>query len=380
MMSLRIPTVFNPHRRWLPLLVLVVVLHLAAIQWAFSPVRKSAGGNRAQKTVTAELQMEQAPPLAAHSVAPEPVTVAQVPKPALQEQPAAGGKGASRDAGQTDDGAGDEGLPDPAMAGIEVPGTSVEEAMPITIPPPSSSGKRAAGKDGGKPMALFVPQRYQVSSPPSAELQYKAHSRHKGQDLYGNGSIHWQSDGKKFTIRGEFNVLFLTLLNFRSEGVIDPDFGVSPVIYAEKRIRRSETNTHFQQAGKLVSFSASTKAYLRQGGEQDRASVVWQLAGIGRRDSEKFKEGAEFDLVVAGVRDAEVRTVRVLAMEEVESGVGKVKAWHLVHNRRPGSYEHTLDIWLSPERDWYPVKLRYTEKSGDYLDLVLSDIRTEGTR
>lgn len=337
-----------------------------------------------QKTVTAELQMAPASQ-PEPAVQPVPAVAEQAVATPMPEQPvpqpAAGGTGSGSGAG---DGGSGVGAPESAQAGIEVPGTSVEEAMPITIPPPSSahrhSGKGNGGNGNGKPLAFHVPTRYQVQAPPSAELQYKAHSHRKGQDLYGNGSIRWQSDGKTYTVSGDFNVLFLTLLNFRSEGTIDPDFGVSPVIYSEKRFRRSETNTHFQRAGKLVSFSASTKAYLRQGGEQDRASVVWQLAGIGRRDSEKIKPGAEFDLVVAGVRDAEVRHVRVLALEEVDSSLGKVKAWHLVHNRRPGSYEHTLDIWLSPEWDWYPVKLRYTEKSGDYLDLVLSDIHSQKTR
>lgn len=32
-----------------------------------------------------------------------------------------------------------------------------------------------------------------------------------------------------------------------------------------------------------------------------------------------------------------------------------------------------LDIWLDPAREWYPVKLRFTEADGEYLEMVLTD-------
>lgn len=356
-----------PRRRWLSLLLFVIALHLVLVYWALSPSRQkiSRRSGAGQSLVTAELQAAPAP-LPAALVPVERAVSAPVPtEQASSEQPPADGGGAGGDSAGGD--------ADSAMAGMEVPGTSVEEAMPVK-PSVVAKGAAGTGKQISEPVVLGVPVRYQVKPPPSAELRYQATARQKGQQIFGNGQIRWQADGKRFSVQGEFNILFMSLLNFRSEGEIDEDFGVSPVIYSEKRIRRSETNTHFQRDRNLVSFSSSTRAYRRQGGEQDRASVVWQLAGIGRHSGNKMREGAEFELVVAGVRDAEIRRVRVVALEEIETGVGKVKAWHLLHNRRPGSYEQTLDIWLAPEKDWYPVKLRYTDKSGDYIDLVLSDI------
>jgi len=50
-------------------------------------------------------------------------------------------------------------------------------------------------------------------------------------------------------------------------------------------------------------------------------------------------------------------------------------AWHLLRAPLAGSYDQKIDIWLAPEHEWYPVKLRYTERNGDYLDLLLSNIK-----
>jgi hypothetical protein len=49
--------------------------------------------------------------------------------------------------------------------------------------------------------------------------------------------------------------------------------------------------------------------------------------------------------------------------------------WHVVRMPKPGSYDQKLDFWLAPQHEWYPVKLRYTETNGDYLDLSLSAMR-----
>ena len=122
----------------------------------------------------------------------------------------------------------------------------------------------------------------------------------------------------------------------------------------------------------MISFSSSTTTYPLVGGEQDRASLIWQLAAIGRGDSTKFNPGATIDLFVAGVRDGEVWRMQVVGQEEMQLPAGKMQVWHVVRQPRPGSYDQQLDIWFAPGLEWYPVRLRFTETNGDYLDLSLS--------
>lgn len=287
----------------------------------------------------------------------------------------------------------------PDFAGMEVPGTSLEPGTAVEIassPVVSAQATHAprvtdddspptqlaGGEERTDSTANTAPPKvgtegaataYQVAPPPSAELKYAVEALRGGQAIHGNGKINWQAEGKQFKVTGEAGVLFFSLLNFSSEGRLD-QFGVSPVLYSEKRFRKSETNTHFHRERNTISFSASTAVYPRSGGEQDRASIIWQLAAIGRGDSTRFYPGARIDIMVAGVRDAEIWQLRVIGLEDIALGSSNASAWHVIRTPRPGSYEQTIDIWLAPQQEWYPVKLRFTETSGDYLDMSLTGL------
>ena len=87
-----------------------------------------------------------------------------------------------------------------------------------------------------------------------------------------------------------------------------------------------------------------------------------------------FAPDAEIDLFVAGARDGEVWRIHVVGREQIETGAGKTLAWHVRRAPAPGSYDKSIDIWLAPQQDWYPVKLRETDKNGDYLDMSLSSL------
>jgi hypothetical protein len=209
------------------------------------------------------------------------------------------------------------------------------------------------------------------SPPPSAELKYDVQALRDGKTVFGSGKISWRTSGDTYQIDGEAGVLFFSVLTFKSEGNVDQQ-GITPLRYSEKRFRKSETNTHFQRDPQRISFSASTAQYPRSGGEQDRASIIWQLAALGRADPTQFGDG--LDIFVAGVRDGDIWHVQVLGQEQITVGGEATTAWHLLRTPRAGSFDTQVDIWLAPTRDWYPVKLRQTERNGDYLDMSMSSI------
>ena len=218
---------------------------------------------------------------------------------------------------------------------------------------------------------------YQVKPPPSAALTYDVHALRDGTNWYGTGEISWKIDGPNYVVTGEASISALvfkiTALNFSSTGSID-EFGVAPLLYSETRFRKSATNTHFRHGPDIISFSASTATYPRASGAQDRASVIWQLSAIGNGDPGKFVPGAEIELFVAGVRDAEPWRIQVVNEETIEVGTGPVATWHVARAPRPGSYEQKIDIWLAPNQHWYPVRILYTERNGDTLNMSLSKL------
>ena len=246
-------------------------------------------------------------------------------------------------------------------------------ALPESITPPVTEEIAIEATEADEDLSLTHKPGYRTAPLPSAVLEYDVQALRDGNAVYGSGKIRWQSDGQSYSVHGEASILFFTLLDFQSHGIID-EYGVSPALYTQKRFRKAATNTHFRREPDVISFSASTLTYFREGGEQDRASLIWQLAAIGHADASQFAPGSDIALSVAGVRDLQRWHLKIAEKEEVDTGLGKVLAWRITHTPPSGSYEQRLDIWFAPELGWYPVKLRHTDYNGEYLEMILSDL------
>lgn len=372
-------------RRIAGLLALSALLHWAALDW--SDWHLPAFGKQADSRPDVTVRL--LPPVPAHAAPamPQPVS-----KPAAKPLPRPAPRRAHR----------------PRHASPRSPvAPLVSAAVPVPTPAPSSAAPAPAAAAEAAPAApadaaaaatagADIPQQdvprpedtpappvaasapteaaaLRVEPPPPARLVYDVRALRQGQNVYGHGRIDWRFGDGRYRVDGEAGVLFFNVLEFHSDGDVG-DRGISPLLYTEKRFRKPETDTHFRRDPDLISFSASTASYPRTGSEQDRASIVWQLAGMGRGDARAFVPGTEIDVFVAAVRDGDTWRIRVLGEEDIELDGATARAWHLVREPRPGSYDQKLDMWFAPDRQWYPVRLRYTEPGGDFLDMVLSEV------
>lgn len=362
-------------RRWLVVGLLSMLLHALALNWLganFSLPAKSSEPPPALRTVLVQAQK----PLAATPPAPRARPRTQRPKPPPRRQAVAPVSAPSTSVDMT-----------PVLpAASPAPETALAADTQATLPVASDPAAPGIGGFvdpgfGDLGMADTATQSapapdnrlYKVDLPPSAALKYDVQALREGREVYGHGTIAWQFNGSQYTINGDAGILFFSLLDFSSRGHTD-EFGIAPLQYTEKRFRRQPTDTRFDRERKLISFSASAKTFPLQGGEQDRASIVWQLVAIGRGDAARFAPDTQIPLFIAGVRDGSTWNIQVLGEEEVEVGLGRLRAWHVRRAPRPGDKDQILDIWLAPSHNWYPVRLRYTESNGEYLDLSLSAI------
>lgn len=371
-------------RRWLVVGLLSLLLHGLTLHWMGGVVGLPVQApENAQPEVlrTVLVQAQPAPPARA-PVPRRKIASAAQPKPPRPQPPAR--------------------APESAPAPESVP-AAITQASPAAPAPPAPEVSAAAPEavsaaadlagaafsdpnmvaPGPATATQSAPAadktRYKVDPPPPATLQYDVEAQRDGQMVYGHGAITWQFNGSQYTIHGKAGILFVSLLDFSSRGQTDA-FGIAPDQYSEKRFRRAQTDTFFNRERNLISFSASGKTFALQGGEQDRASIVWQLAGIGRGDAARFVPDAQIPLFIAGVRDGSTWNIHVLGEEEIEVGVGKLRTWHVRRAPRAGDKDQTIDIWLAPSRHWYPVRLRYTESNGEYLDLSLANIEAASPR
>lgn len=210
--------------------------------------------------------------------------------------------------------------------------------------------------------------------PPSADLHYSIKARHKGFALSGEAIISWRVSDDKYTVSTDMRSSLLgKILENRSEGTID-SYGVAPAQFYEKRVRKDGWTTRFERDSKTISFTESKLSYPIKGGEQDRGTAPWQLVAVARAAPEKFTPGSEWTFFVAGRRDAEPWIFKVVNRETVGTGFGPVAAVHLVKSSPAHSHEQTLDIWLAPSHEWYPVRLRFTDNDGEVIEQMLDKI------
>lgn len=353
-------TTFPPtrRRRIAALILLTIVLHVLVIHWGKAYFNAANIDERAVSSVSVTLRQLELP---SQPVSLPVAAAPRSPRPAKPRPPA---PAASPPA-------------DAVGAAAAVNDTSATVSPPAPEPPqPVAAAEPVVPKDDSPPPVQGT--QYHIDPPPSAALEYEVLAFSDNLTWHGTSTLDWKTDGSRYTVDGEvYTRLFakIAFLNFTSSGEIGA-FGVEPELYTEKKRNRPATNTHFNRERNVVSFSASTTTYPRAGGEQDRASLIWQLAAIGRGDSGKFAPGAVVDMFVAGVRDGEVWRMQVVGQEEIRLITGAAQVWHVVRQPRPGSYEQRLDIWLEPGRQWYPARLRFTETNGDYLELSLSNLKT----
>ncbi len=347
----------------LAFLLLTVVAHLVVIEWVRhelplvdllddddeSLISITLQSAPEPPALPAPRELPPLPPKAADKAEPvAAVPVTETPVAAVPESPA------SEAPADTAPGHG-EGM---AVAGVGEPGAKADPAE-AAEPVPTTSAP-----------ALFE----KVSLPPPAELVYSVVGLRNGRRVTGHGKIQWQHDGQRYTVTGEVGVLLFTLLSYKSVGEVGR-IGLLPGIYSEKRIGRSQTNTHFHRERNSISFSASTEVYPVRGGEQDRSTWIWQLASLGRGDPDKFEAGLVFDMSIAGHKSLDGWRVYVNGRENVELAQGTVSTWRLSVIPGENSFERQFDLWLAPDQHWYPVMLRHVDKAGNSVELSLAEVK-----
>lgn len=212
---------------------------------------------------------------------------------------------------------------------------------------------------------------------PAADLQYAIKARQHGIPLGGSASVNWQRSGRQYVINTEIRAaLFGKILESRSEGGID-EYGLAPLQFTEKRFRKEPSTTLFKRDGQTIVFSQSAASYPIKGGEQDRSSAIWQLVSIARGAPEKFLPGAAWSMFVAGRRDAEVWQFKVVKQESIHTALGELASIHLTKTPPPDSQDQQLDIWLAPSLEWYPVRLRFSDADGDFVDQTLERVSSK---
>lgn len=357
---------FVPPRRRTVLFVAVIgVLHVVALHWLGGQAGR-ASVHEPLRLVSMAVIAEAPPPL---PVPPPPPAVPLPPPPAPLV---------------------------PALPVIDLPQLVVPDApQPVQVAPPPSSAPEnpapalaqlpaitpAAAETPAPPPVAEAVRRYKTDVPASAEFDLQVDRRDAdGTKWTGVAAMSWQNKGDSYRLSLEVGLSMLitriNLLVLSSEGAIDAS-GVVPVKATEKRRGRAQTATHFDAAGKTIRFSATTATAPWQEGAQDKASLPFQLAAIGRADVHQL--AGNIDILVGEEKEATVFRFQLVGEETLDTSMGRLQTWHLRRPPKRGSYSSQLDIWLAPSLQWYPVQIRNTEANGALTTQTVSKLTVTGS-
>lgn len=351
-MTVALPS-FRSRLPWL--LGATLLLHYAAISWVGNGIGlpQQLREPAAPAPIVAQLRAPPAPPAIpapAAEVAPKPAPkrMAPAPAPAPVEPPVR-----------------------------EAPAPVAQEAPPEAVPEtPAAYEEAPAEEPPAEAPAEPLPRQYKADVPPSSELALELERIDaKGTLWHGVADMSWQVGGGSYAVKVDAGISMVVtrfnLLSMASEGSIG-DSGFVPRVATEKRRGRSQTATHFNGEQGSITFSASQNTAPLVAGAQDKATLPLQLAAIARADPAQFEGGLE--ITVGEERGASVYTFVVAGQEEIETKLGRLQTWRLSRPPKPGSYNSRLDVWLAPDRGWYPVRIRNTEANGAVTTQTVTQI------
>ena len=221
--------------------------------------------------------------------------------------------------------------------------------------------------------ALAAPIKYKTNAPPSADLRYAIHAVQKGISISGNGIVQWRNTGKTYLATAEVRAMLLgKILEEKSEGKFDA-YGLAPMRFTEKRLRKSPSTVTFDRQAKHIRFGTAEKTFPIAGGEQDRNSITWQLASVARGAPAKFKPGTIWKFPVVGRKDVQTWTFKVTQQEKTKTALGELTTMRIAR-LADDPKDQKVEIWLAPSLGWYPAKLRIAETDGDYVEQTLESL------
>ena len=236
------------------------------------------------------------------------------------------------------------------LAQAQAPAIEPAPATPEPAEPPSS-----------KPLPPAQP-------PASTRLQYVVAGEIKGFSYNATGTLDWELGEDRYSARMEMRMPLLGSRVQTSTGGVGPA-GLMPERFADKG--RSERAAHFEREQHRIRFSANTPEAELLPGAQDRLSLFLQMAGLLQARPQAYASGDIIDMQVAGTGDAEIWRFQVGEESTLVLPAGELRVRHLVRQPRK-EFDSTVEMWLAPDLNHLPVRLKVTQTNGDMADQQLS--------
>lgn len=186
-----------------------------------------------------------------------------------------------------------------------------------------------------------------------------------------NAHLRWQVTHSRYEAEMAISAFLLGSRVQTSRGHIG-NAGLEPERFGDRR-RNNEKAAHFDRDAQLIRFSNNAPDAPLQTDAQDRLSVLLQLGGLLNAQPQAYPDGTRLNLQVAGAGGAETYAFMVGPLQKLTVSTGAVNARLLTREPRH-EYDNRIEIWLAPQLQHLPVRIRVTEADGSHADQLLRDL------
>ena len=206
-----------------------------------------------------------------------------------------------------------------------------------------------------------------VRVPPSAVLQFEAKGSAKGFQYSAKAQLSFKTDGLTYQAKQEVSAFLIGSRVQTSTGRVTPH-GLVPQRFGDKA--RSERAAHVDVDKGRITYSGNDAEQGASQGVQDRLSIFVQLGAMVAANPERYPPGTQIHINVTSARAADVWTFVVDGPETLELPGGSKQTIRLSRQPRK-QYDQIAHLWLAPDLQYLPVRIRLTQANGDFADLQL---------
>lgn len=205
--------------------------------------------------------------------------------------------------------------------------------------------------------------------PPSTQIDYALTGYWRGA-LHGSGELVWTREGDHY--EAHLSGRALVSFSYASSGRIQGDW-LAPEHYAEQLFLRHQSVTFDRPAG-VLHFDNGTQLSPIPPDTQDSASLFLQIAHRLAIDPGAFTPGATLSLQVARPTGLSEWAFTVVGQDTLDTPLGPLRCWRL---ERPAAADNQLGavIWLAPELENLPVRIRLIHGSDSTLEFNITQAR-----
>jgi len=211
-----------------------------------------------------------------------------------------------------------------------------------------------------------------ANAPPThIEIKYRVSM---GSMKIGEGLDVFEHDGKTYSVVSESKtagvaaVLYRLNIKREAKGRVTPE-GLRPKSFVESRNgkpRRSATFDWDTNEVHLIDGDENKQTVALPPNTWDATSFAWNFA---------FVPPGDKDLNVNLTDGRRVTSYRyaMVGRETLKTAIGDIATLHVKKVQDPDD-KRAFEVWLATERNYLPVRIRYTEKDGTAFDSVVEAI------